>query len=210
MLTLGRANGLTTAESRVAAIGNREALLVKRFDRDKAPGGYIRARMVSALTMLRADDGPQSRERWSYILLAEELRRISADPRRDAAELFRRMCFNALISNIDDHPRNHAAIAPDRDWRLSPAYDLTPSSPVSIERRDLAMACGDLGRFANASNLVSQAARFLLSINEAVHIVDDMEARVRSTWYELARGRGVSDADCAQVAGAFAYPGFRA
>ena len=210
MLTLGRANGLTTAESRVAAIGNREALLVKRFDRDKAPGGYVRARMVSALTMLRADDGPQSRERWSYILLAEELRRISADPRRDAAELFRRMCFNALISNIDDHPRNHAAIAPDRDWRLSPAYDLTPSSPVSIERRDLAMACGDLGRFANASNLVSQAARFLLSINEAVHIVDDMEARVRSTWYELARGRGVSDADCAQVAGAFAYPGFRA
>jgi len=91
--------------------------------------------MVSSLTLLRADESPQSRERWSYILLAEELRRVSADPKRDAAELFRRMCFDALISSIDDHPRNHAVIAPDRDWRLSPAYDMTPSSPVSIERR---------------------------------------------------------------------------
>ncbi|MBI1869124.1 MAG: type II toxin-antitoxin system HipA family toxin [Methylocystis sp.] len=210
MLTLGQACGLTTAESRVAAIGDREVLLVKRFDREKAPGGYLRARMVSALTMLRADDSLQSRERWSYIRLAEELRRISADPKRDAAELFRRMCFNALISNIDDHPRNHAVIAPDRDWRLSPAYDLTPSSPVSIERRDLAMACGDLGRYANAGNLMSQAARFLLSTDQAACIVDDLEARVRSTWYEVARECGVSDADCAQIAGAFTYPGFRA
>lgn len=209
MLTLGRACGITTAESRVAAIGNREVLFVKRFDRRKVPGGYVRARMISALTMLRADDGPQSRERWSYILLAEELRRISAEPKRDAAELFRRMCFNALISNIDDHPRNHAVIAPDRDWRLSPAYDLTPSSPVSIERRDLAMACGDLGRYANASNLMSQAARFLLSTDEASRIIETMETQVRSTWYEVARGCGVSDTDCAQIAGAFAYPGFR-
>lgn len=210
MLTLGQACGLTTAESRVAAIGDREVLLVKRFDREKAPGGYLRARMVSALTMLRADDSLQSRERWSYILLAEELRRISAAPKRDAAELFRRMCFNALISNIDDHPRNHAVIAPDRNWRLSPAYDLTPSSPVSIERRDLAMACGDLGRYANAGNLMSQAARFLLSTDQAAYIVDDLEARVRSTWYEVARECGVSDANCAQIAGAFTYPGFRA
>lgn len=209
MLALARASGLTTAESRVAAIGDHEVLLVKRFDRQKAPGGYFRSRMVSALTLLRADDAPQSRERWSYILLAEELRRVSADPKRDAAELFRRMCFNALISNIDDHPRNHAAIAADRDWRLSPAYDLTPSSPVGIERRDLAMACGDLGRYANVSNLLSQAARFLLSTDEAAHIVDDMEARVRSTWYEVARRCSVSDADCARIAGAFAYPGFR-
>ncbi len=210
MLALGRACGLATAESRIETVGNREALLVKRFDRDKAPGGYLRARMVSALTLLRADESSQSRERWSYIVLAEELRRISAEPRRDAAELFRRMCFNALISNIDDHPRNHAIIAWTRDWRLSPAYDLTPSSPVGIERRDLAMACGDLGRYANAGNLVSQAARFLLSADEAASIVDDMEAQVRSTWREVARACAMSDADCARIAGAFAYPGFRA
>lgn len=209
MLMLGSTCGLTTAESRVITVGDRDALLVKRFDREKTPDGYRRARMVSALSLLRADDNPQARDRWSYVLLAEELRRVGAEPRHDAAELFRRMTFNALISNIDDHPRNHAIIAPNRDWRLSPAYDLTPSAPVSVERRDLAMACGDLGRFANAGNLISQAARFLLGQDEAVRIVDDMEARVRSTWYETARGCGVSAGDCTQITGAFAYPGFR-
>ena len=86
-------------------------------------------------------------------MLVEELRRMSATPGENAEELFRCMCFNALISNIDDHPRNHAVIAIGHDWELSPAYDLTPFAPVSIERRDLAMICGDDGRRANAANL---------------------------------------------------------
>ena len=210
MLALARACGLITPESRIECFGNREALLVKRFDRSKVPGGYLRARMVSALTLLRADEAAQSRQRWSYVLLAEELRRIGADPKRDATELFRRMCFNALISNIDDHPRNHAIIAWERDWSLSPAYDLTPSTPVGLERRDLAMACGDLGRFACAANLESQAPRFLLSRDQASQLIETMESQVRTTWYEVARSCGVSDAECAQISGAFVYPGFRA
>jgi len=56
---------------------------------------------------------------------------------------------------------------------------------------------------------MSQSARFLLSKDEASRIVETMKTQVRSTWYEVARGCGVSDADCAQIAGAFAYPGFR-
>ena len=95
-------------------------------------------------------------------MLSEELRRVVKEPKRDAPELFRRMTFNALISNIDDHPRNHALIAEDRDWRLSLAYDLTPSPVVAQDRRDLAMEIGDLGRFANAKNILSQHTRFLL------------------------------------------------
>jgi hypothetical protein len=81
------------------------------------------------------------------------------------------MTFNALISNIDNHPRNHALIAEDRDWRLSPAYDLTPSPVVVQDRRDLAMEIGDLGRFANAKNILSQHTRFLLEQDEAKAIV---------------------------------------
>ena len=65
------------------------------------------------------------------------LRRVSVHPKLDARELFRRIAFNALISNLDDHPRNHAVIAMDNDRRLSPAYDLTPSAAVSLERRVL-------------------------------------------------------------------------
>ncbi|MFT3804737.1 MAG: HipA domain-containing protein [Burkholderiaceae bacterium] len=145
MLKLARSCGLATAESRVVEVAGRDVLLVKRFDRERSPDGYRRARMVSALTLLRAEDTYRSRDKWSYVLLAEELRRVCADPARNAEELFRRMCFNALISNIDDHPRNHAVIAWGQDWQLSPAYDLTPATPVSQERRDLAMACGDRG-----------------------------------------------------------------
>jgi len=209
MLMLARECGLQTAESKVVTIGEHGAVLVKRFDRGKTTGGYRRGRMLSALTLLRSDDNYQDREKWSYVLLVEELRRISSQPRTDAPELFRRMCFNALISNIDDHPRNHAVIAMNTDWKLSPAYDLTPSTPVSAERRDLALNCGDLGRYANAENLLSQSARFLLEPEEAKTTIDEMEQNIRNKWYDIARREGVTENDCEKIASAFAYPGFR-
>ena len=209
MLILARTCGLTTAESRVADVAGRDVLLIKRFDRERTQAGYLRSRMISALTLLRAEDTDRSRNKWSYVFLAEEVRRVCAEPARNAAELFRRLCFNALISNIDDHPRNHALVAKQADWKLSPAYDLTPSVPVSRDRRDLAMACGDVGRFANAANLLSQSARFLLERDDASAIVDAMEAQVRGTWHATARAAGVSERDCEKIASAFAYPGFR-
>jgi serine/threonine-protein kinase HipA len=209
MLVLARACGLTTAESRVMNVAGRDVLLVKRFDREKVQDGYLRTRMISALTLLRTEDTYRARDKWSYVLLAEELRRTCAEPAENAAELFRRMCFNALISNIDDHPRNHALIAKEKDWKLSPAYDLTPAIPVSVERRDLAMECGDAGRFANAGNLLSQSARFLLESEQAASIINTMEEQVRSTWFSVARGAGVSARDCERISGAFVYPGFR-
>jgi serine/threonine-protein kinase HipA len=105
MLILARACGLTTAESRIVGVGGRDVLLVKRFDRERTQAGYLRTRMISAMTLLRAEDTYQSRDKWSYVLLAEEIRRVCAEPAQNAAELFRRMCFNALISNIDDITR---------------------------------------------------------------------------------------------------------
>lgn len=209
MLELGRICGVQTAESKLATIGDRDVLLVKRFDRQKTAAGYRRARMLSALTLLRAEDTHTDREKWSYVLLAEELRRISAQPKIDAPELFRRMCFNALISNSDDHPRNHAVIAMEDEWKLSPAYDLIPSMPVSIEERFLALSCGDQGRLAHVDNLLSQCARFLLEADEAKAIIDAMETTVTDRWYEIARKQGVSEKDCETIRPAFAYEGFR-
>jgi serine/threonine-protein kinase HipA len=117
--------------------------------------------------------------------------------------------FNALISNTDDHPRNHAVIAMDTDFRLAPAYDLTPFTPVSVERRDLAMSIGNAGRYAQADNLLSQCSRFLLAREEASALVDSMEVQVKARWYPVARAAGVSEADCERIASAFVYPGFR-
>ena len=146
LLVLARASGLNVADSRIETVGGRDVLLVRRFDRDRTDAGYRRHRMVSALTLLRAGDSLGERGDWSYLLLADEIRRVSARPQDDLRELFGRICFNAAVSNLDDHPRNHAMLAKGRQWRLSPAFDLTPSPVVARERRDLAMACGRFGR----------------------------------------------------------------
>jgi serine/threonine-protein kinase HipA len=208
MLRLARECGITTAESRIEPVAGRDVLLIKRFDRKKTAKGYTRARMVSGLTILRSDEAPEGRQNWSYIILVEELRRIVEDAKRDAKELFRRICFNALISNTDDHPRNHAIIAKEKSWKLSPAYDLTPSPVIAQEHRDLALVCGDMGRYANAKNILSQHARFLLEKDEAEKMINSMKAQVEATWYDTVRASAVSEKDAATIRGAFVYPGF--
>ncbi|MBW2706421.1 MAG: type II toxin-antitoxin system HipA family toxin [Deltaproteobacteria bacterium] len=208
LLKLAEACNLTVAESKITAVAGRDALLVRRFDRDPALSGYRRHRMVSALTLLKIDDSPMARTDWSYILLADEIRRVSAEPAADLLELFGRMCFNAAVSNLDDHPRNHAVLAKERGWRLSPAFDLTPSPVIAMDRRDLAMTCGQFGRYANRENLLSTHGRFLLSKTEAAAVLDRIVETVRSQWRPTLRQAGVSEADCETIAGAFLYDGF--
>jgi serine/threonine-protein kinase HipA len=118
------------------------------------------------------------------------------------------MCFNALVSNLDDHPRNHAIIARNKEWRLSPAYDITPSRTTSVGHRDLAMTVGSFGRYASAQNLLSECRRFLLDANEAEAIIGEMEGRVRTTWHRVLRKVGVSPRDCKTIEGNFVYEGF--
>jgi serine/threonine-protein kinase HipA len=79
---------------------------------------------------------------------------------------------------------------------------------IAQDRRDLAMSCGDIGRFANAKNILSQHPRFLLDADEAKAIVSEMTERVRATWYDVVRANGVSDKDAEAIRGAFVYDGF--
>jgi serine/threonine-protein kinase HipA len=207
MLKLAHECGLNVAESKIAKVGNRDVLLVKRFDREKKRDEFCRLRMISALTVLHADEEVTRREKWSYIALVEEMRRFCSSPQKNARELFSRMVFNALITNTDDHPRNHAFIARDT-WNLSPAYDLTPSPEISLERRDLAMVCGSRGRFASRENLLSECRRFLIEPEEAERIISTMTQLVSNRWYGVARSVGLSEKDCKLIQGAFVYPGF--
>lgn len=104
--------------------------------------------------------------------------------------------------------RDGAAVALGAGWRLSPAYDLTPTPSIGEERRDLALACGAQGRFANAANLLSECRWFLLAPDEAKSLVDEMTEVVARERYMMARACGVSEADCESIRRAYVYPGF--
>lgn len=208
MLDLAKRCGLNVPENKITLVAGKEVLLIKRFDREKTAKSYCRYRMVSALTLLKSDDNPTSRDNWSYLLLADEVRRVSSKPREDLRELFSRICFNSLISNLDDHPRNHAILAKEREWRLSPAYDLTPLSVIAKETRFLAMVCGPQGRAARKNNLLNSHARFFLSKEEAESIIDNMTVTIKQEWYNYLRRAGASEKDCTLLANAFVYEGF--
>lgn len=204
LLLLARECGIRAASSRIERAGDRDVLLVRRFDRERAGdgAGWLRHRMVSALTLLRADDSPTGRERWSYLALADEVRRASVRPRDDLRELFTRMCFNAAVSNLDDHPRNHAILARGRSWRLAPAYDLTPAPAPSMER-DLSMVCGPEGRRARKDNLVAGAGRFLMGREEAEAIFAQVIRTVQACWQGAMGRAGVAASDRETVRSAF-------
>lgn len=208
MLTLAKKCGLKVAESKIISVAGKNILLVKRFDRDKAKEGYYRHRMVSALTLLKSDEDPLIKENWSYLLLADEIRKISIHPQEDLREIFSRMCFNALISNLDDHPRNHAFLATNKGWNLSPAYDLTPTPTHAQDSRFLAMTCGQQGRLAQRKNLLSEHERFLLTSDEAKFIIDQLAKNIKKNWYSHLRKVGVSERDCHLISSAFVYDGF--
>lgn len=208
MLNLARECGLRTSDARVVSVAGGDVLLVRRFDRVKVKGGYHRHRFVSALTILDAGENLGDRARWSYLLLADELRRRSHRVAEDLRELFCRVVFNSLISNTDDHPRNHGLIAPGRDFELAPAYDLTPNPMTSLERRDLALIAGRFNRYANRENLLSECARFRLTTEEANGLVDRVKSTVSTRWHPVMRAMGVTVSECKLLARAFDYPGF--
>ena len=203
-LELARRCGLNVTQARLQKVGKKgDVLMLQRFDRqhvdDGAHTGYQRFGLVSGLTVLDCGDSHLDRERWSYPLLADSLRRWSDKPEADCAELFRRMVFNAAVTNNDDHPRNHALLRRQNGWRLSPAYDLVPTPMVSLERRDLALTVGNYGRTASVYNLMSQAGRFGLSTEQARAEIEKLIEVLRG-WRENFVACGVSTQDIDTIA----------
>jgi serine/threonine-protein kinase HipA len=200
-LDLARRCGLNVAHARLQTVGDSAVLMLQRFDRDYTGKGYLRFGLVSGLTVLDCGDSHLDRERWSYPLLADNLRRWSDKPEADCAELFRRMVFNAAVTNNDDHPRNHALLRRQKGWRLSPAYDLVPAPVVSLERRDLALTVGSYGRTASIYNLLSQVGRFGLSAQDARTQIDQIVEVIRH-WRDSFFACGVAANDIDYIASA--------
>lgn len=202
-MTLAERCGITVPTMRVVAVGGRDVLLVKRFDRLKAGGGYQRFGFLSALSLMEWDE--RDRTQWSYPALADRMRATILAQRAQTGGLFRRMLFNVLCRNTDDHPRNHGFLWGERAPALSPAYDIVPSlaRPGVTTEFSLSMSLGEKGREASLDNVVSMHARFGLTRSDAEQVIDQMRACV-ANWEPHFISCGVSGADRDAVRASFA------
>lgn len=211
-LSLAGECGITVPDARIIKLRGKATLLIKRFDHEPGNGDAIRRLFLSAHTLLGLDESVTERTGWSYLDLSHLLRRLSSTPNQDAVELFRRMVFNALVSNTDDHPRNHAMLGTETgSWRLSPAYDLAPSNERGLDDRRLAMTCGVMPgreRWANRLNLISGAQHFGLGEREAGALITRIKEIVVGRWEDHVRRQGGTAQDCRNIAHAIDYEGF--
>ncbi len=199
-MTLAALCGIRIPDVRVISFGGRDVFVIRRFDRDKSGKGWLRHGFISALSLMQWDEW--DRVRWDYPSIADTMRRYTkAD---DIRQLFRRMVFNILVRNTDDHPRNHGFLIHGKKIELSPAYDIvpTPARQGIGTEFDLALCVGDQGRKATIQNALSRCARFGISNQEALHIIDEIQTTV-CNWRKHFQDHGVSDHDADMLGPSF-------
>ena len=195
-LKLAGLAGISVPESRIENVSEKNVLVVRRFDR----AGDRRISFLSAMSMLGAkDDEPHS-----YLEIADAIRQYGAQPDEDLKELWRRIVFTVLISNTDDHLRNHGFLyAGPRGWRLSPAFDLNPV-PVDVRPRVLSTAISVDEATASVVLAMEVAEYFGLSPDEAKRTAGAVGAAV-SRWRAEARDLGLDHAAIDRMASAFEH-----
>ena len=199
-MRLAKRCGLDVPNLDFREVLGRDIYMIERFDRTLTANGVERQAFGSGLTLLGAHESDVGRH--SYADLAEALRRYGADPRGDLLELFRRMVFNILVTNDDDHLRNHGFLWRPRGWRLSPLYDVVPKPQVAQERT-LVLGVGPRGREASLENAIEGAAAFGLNREEAVAVSLRLVDLVRDEWERHFRGAGLGDGEIRRFATCF-------
>lgn len=157
---------------------------------------------MSGLTALGSHESDSSKG--SYVALADVLRQLGASYATDGEELFRRMVFDILVSNDDDHLRNHAFLLDEEGWRLSPAYDVVPHPQHGYSRQQ-AIGVGKHGRAATLRNATSECGRFAVTDLRATEIAGEVRTVVEQ-WREVFREHGVSESDLTLVQSALLPP----
>jgi serine/threonine-protein kinase HipA len=166
----------------------------KRFDRDDSRN---RIHLMSAMTALGMTDG--NTDGASYLDLAGQIEQMSATPDKDLRELWKRMVFNVLTSNCDDHLRNHGFILREDGWHLSPAFDLNPN----IQKDAMSLNITDNDNRKNVCNAISVSELFRVPEGEAKEIVQNMQALILDNWKQLASQYRIPEKDMAVMASAF-------
>jgi serine/threonine-protein kinase HipA len=188
--------GIATPEHELVQVAGKAVLLSRRFDR--ADG--TRIPFLSAMAMTGSKDG----ERGSYPEIVDVLTRHGAQAKADAQALYRRMVFNVLISNVDDHLRNHGFLWLGRSgWSLSPAYDLNPT-PTDLKARILTTNI-DLDEGTCSLDLVENAAEYFgLRLPQARTVIQEVAAAT-TTWRVVAKEVGARPAEINRMSSAFEH-----
>ncbi len=196
-LRLATAAGIDAAQSRLAQSEGVAVAVIRRFDR---PDGGGRLMYASAATMLgvEADAGEHA-----YTEIVDALRAHGASPQADTEELWRRIAFSILITNVDDHLRNHGFLHVDRgQWRLAPAFDVNPFPERVRELKT--WVSEDAGPEATIEALMSVLPYFRIAAPRAREILLEVEKAV-SQWRTVGLSLGMSPSELDQFADAFEH-----
>lgn len=194
-LSLARNAGINTASSELEEIAGRPVHIVDRFDRR----GALRVGYASAMTLLEATDG----ESRSYLDLVEVIEEDSDRATADLRELWRRIAFSILVSNTDDHLRNHGFLrATTGGWSLSPAFDINPNPEPGS--KFLSTSIDGRSNAASIELLLSVAEYFRLDQEEAQRILAEV-SEATSRWQEAARRLGLDRASINEMRHAFEH-----
>jgi serine/threonine-protein kinase HipA len=196
-LQLAARVGIQVPENYVVSLGNHHALLVKRFDRGQTqPIHFISARSLFNRDRIK-QYADAARDPYSYPALARVLRAHARNGLDDCRQLYRRMVFNTLIGNTDDHAQNHALVydVADDNWRLSPAYDLIPIASANTQQ---ALGIGKMGRESSVGNLLSIPEAFDLNTRQTGQIIQEQIDTV-SGWKTFFADHGVPQPSLAVI-----------
>jgi serine/threonine-protein kinase HipA len=194
-LRLAEMAGINVSASKLYEIDGKHVLIVERFDRiDSQRIGY-----VSAMTMLQRADGDAG----SYLEIADAIAQNSPHAERDLHELWRRVVFSILISNFDDHLRNHGFLRLNSaGWSLSPAFDLNPDPRAGPRELHTAIDFDQVD--ASIELALGVADEFRLSEDAAADVVAQV-SRATEQWRSVAQRLGAKPSELDQVAPAFEH-----
>lgn len=184
--------GLNVARVNLKRVAERDVLIVERFDREASGSRWFRKPMVSALTVLGLDE--MAARYASYEDLAEQVRLRFTRPKDTLIELYRRLVFNVIIGNTDDHARNHAAFWDGKELTLTPGYDICPQLRTGREASQ-GMLISGTNRLSRISSCLNAASGFRIEKNRAIHFIRELIDAVQENWPQTVSEAALSDTE---------------
>jgi serine/threonine-protein kinase HipA len=193
---LAKACGIHVSEARLQIfLGRHYTFLSKRFDRTN---DLRRIHFASAMTLLGLQDGADHAEGVGYLDLVGFIMQYCPAAKEDLEQLWRRMVFNILVSNTDDHLRNHGFILTHNGWRLSPAFDMNPNELGNGLTLNISESSND----QDISLALATANLYQLKKDKAIGILIEMQ-KIISGWRAVAKKYGISNSEIEQTKRAF-------